>query len=111
MAAPRPWAYLFHWLKLGKPHFELLSGGATFAELTKGTFKRMEILTPPKALVQQFQQVVSPMFKTIETLLKANIRLKATRDALLPRLISGKLAVDKLDVRFPAEMTTAQGQP
>lgn len=96
-----PLAYLYYWLKLGKPHFESLSGGSTFAELTKGTFKRMEILTPPEALVQQFQQLVAPLFKSMETHLKANASLKATRDALLPRLISGKLAVDGLDIRFP----------
>ena len=99
-----PLAYLYHWLKLGKPHFESLSGGSTFAELTKGTFKRMEILTPPQPLVQQFQQLVAPMFKTIENCLKANANLKATRDSLLPRLISGKLAVDKLDIHFPPDM-------
>lgn len=96
--------YLYHWLKLGKPHFESLSGGSTFAELTKGTFKRMEILTAPKPLVQQFHQLVAPMFKMVENSLKANANLKAARDSLLPRLISGKLAVDKLDIRFPPEM-------
>jgi type I restriction enzyme, S subunit len=96
-----PLAYLYHWLKLGKLHFESLSGGSTFAELTKGTFKRMEILTPPIVLVQQFQKLVAPLFKAIECDLKASANLKATRDALLPRLISGKLAVDALDIRFP----------
>lgn len=100
-----PLAYLYHWLKLGKPHFESLSGGSTFAELTKGTFKRMEILTPPPALVQQFQQLVAPLFKSMETHLKANASLKATRNALLPRLISGKLPVDALDIRFPPGMS------
>ncbi len=99
-----PLVYLYHWLKLGKPHFESLSGGSTFAELTKGTFKRMEILAPPHALVQQFQQLVSPLFKSIETHLKANTSLKAIRDDLLPRLISGKLAVDALNIRFPPGM-------
>ena len=100
-----PLAYLYHWIKLGKPHFESLSGGSTFAELTKGTFKRMEILTPPQALVQQFQQLVAPLFKSMETHLKANASLKSTRDVLLPRLISGKLSVDALDIRFPQGMT------
>ena len=102
-----PLGYLYHWLKLGKPHFESLSGGSTFAELTKGTFKRMEILTPPTPLVQQFQKLVTPLFKAIETDLKANASLKATRDALLPRLISGKLAVDGLDICFPPEMAAS----
>jgi type I restriction enzyme S subunit len=105
-----PLAYLYHWLKLGKPHFESLSGGSTFAELTKGTFKRVEILTPTQALVQQFQQLVAPVFKAMETQLKANASLKQTRDTLLPRLISGKLAVDTLDIHFPPGMTPSAQQ-
>jgi type I restriction enzyme S subunit len=99
-----PLAYLYHWLKLGKPHFESLSGGSTFAELTKGTFKRMEILTPPQKLVEKFQAVIDPLFKTMEAAIKANASLKSTRDVLLPRLISGKLSVDALDIRFPPGM-------
>lgn len=99
-----PLAYLYHWLKLSKPHFESLSGGATFAELTKGTFKRIEILTPPKAVVTEFEKHVGPMFRKIEVLLKTNARLKKGRDALLPRLISGKLPIEALDIRFPPSM-------
>ena len=93
-----PLTYLYHWLKLAKPHFEMLSGGATFAELTKGTFKRIRILTPPAPLIDAFNARVEPMFKQMESLIKTNSRLKATRDALLPRLISGKLKVDHLAI-------------
>lgn len=96
-----PLTYLYHWLKLAKPHFEMLSGGATFAELTKGTFKRIRILTPPEKLVAAYEKHARPMFDQIESLTKANRRLSASRDALLPRLISGKLRVDALDIQFP----------
>ena len=99
-----PLSFLYHWLKLTKPHFELLAGGSTFPELTKGTFKRLQVLTPPAQLVALFDRIVSPQFQAIETLLKANERLKATRDALLPRLISGKLKVDHLDIQLPPSM-------
>jgi type I restriction enzyme, S subunit len=99
-----PLTFLYHWLKLAKPHFEMLSGGATFAELTKGTFKRIRILTPPKKLVAAYEQQARPMFDQIESLTKANRRLRATRDALLPRLISGKLRVDNVDIQFPPSM-------
>lgn len=99
-----PLTYLYQWLKLAKPHFEMLSGGATFAELTKGTFKRIRILTPPKRLVEAYEQQARPMFDQVESLTKANRRLSATRDALLPRLISGKLRVDALDIQFPPSM-------
>jgi type I restriction enzyme S subunit len=96
-----PLTYLYHWLKLAKPYFEMLSGGATFAELTKGTFKRIRILTPPEKLVAAYEKHARPMFDQIESLTKANRRLSASRDALLPRLISGKLRVDALDIQFP----------
>ena len=99
-----PLTFLYHWLKLAKPHFEMLSGGATFAELTKGTFKRIRILTPSAALVDDFNARVEPMFKQMESLIRSNSQLKATRDALLPRLISGKLKVDHLDIQLPPSM-------
>lgn len=99
-----PLTYLYHWLKLAKPHFEMLSGGATFAELTKGTFKRIRILTPPESLVAAYEQQARPMFDQVELLTKMNRRLRATRDSLLPRLISGKLRVEALDIQFPPSM-------
>lgn len=99
-----PLPYLYHWIKLAKPYFELLSGGATFAELTKGTFKRIEILTPPEKLVAKFNELESPIFKVIEMYQRQNTRLIATRDRLLPRLISGKLSVENLDIQFPPGM-------
>jgi type I restriction enzyme, S subunit len=102
-----PLSYLYHWLKLAKPHFEALSGGATFPELTKGTFKRIGILTPPQALVAAFDARCLPMLKMIESLLKAHGSLKQARDLLLPRLISGKLRVDDLDIQFPPSMQDA----
>lgn len=102
--AQYPLPYLYHWIKLAKPHFELLSGGATFAELTKGTFKRIEILTPPESIIAEFVRIESPLFKAIENHLKANNKLIETRDKLLPRLISGKLSVEHLDIQFPPGM-------
>ena len=99
-----PLTYLYHWLKLAKPHFEMLAGGATFAELTKGTFKRIRILTPPEKLVTAYEKLARPMFDQVESLTKTNRRLSATRDAMLPRLISGKLRIDQLDVQFPPSM-------
>jgi len=99
-----PLPLLYHWLKLSKPHFELLAGGATFAELTKGTFKKIEILTPPVPIVAEFARIESPIFGAIETHLGENGKLVETRDRLLPRLISGKLSVENRDIQFPPGM-------
>lgn len=96
-----PLTFLYHWLKLAKPHFELLAGGATFPELTKSTFKKMRIVTPPTSLVERHEALVRPIFDSIEVLIKTNEQLTDTRDTLLRKLISGKLAVDDLEIRYP----------
>lgn len=99
-----PLTFMYHWLKLNKPHFELLATGATFAELTKGTFKKIKIIKPEKTLVEQYDEKVAPMFKEMESLLQKVVLLKQSRDLLLSRLISGKLSVEALDIRFPPSM-------
>ena len=99
-----PLTFLYHWLKLSKPYFELLATGATFAELTKGIFKKIKILKPKKELVEQYEAKARPMFRQIESLLQEVKLLKKSRDLLLLRLISGKLPVDDLDIRFPPSM-------
>jgi type I restriction enzyme S subunit len=99
-----PLTFLYHWLKLSKPNFEMLSTGATFAELTKGTFKKIKIFKPEKHLVSQYEATVRPMFENMDLLLQEVKLLKKSRDMLLSRLISGKLPVEHLDIHFPPDM-------
>ena len=103
-----PLTYLYHWLKAAKPHFEMLSGGATFPELIKSTFKRIEILSPEHGVVEKFDGLVSPMFKQMESLAEQNRKLEQTKTQLLPRLISGKLSVENLGIQFPPSMQSDQ---
>ncbi|MDC9499219.1 MULTISPECIES: restriction endonuclease subunit S [unclassified Pseudoalteromonas] len=46
---------------------------------------------PPKELMNEFTQVVKPMFKSIFNLSKRNENIKQQRDMLLPKLISGQI--------------------
>jgi hypothetical protein len=62
------------------------------------------IIDPPEPIIAEFARIESPLFKNIETLLHANRKLVETRDKLLPRLISGKLPVEHLDIQFPPGM-------
>ena len=45
------------------------------------------------------------MSDLIRALARQNEPLTQTRDLLLPRLISGKLSVEDLDIQFPPSMT------
>lgn len=53
----------------------------------------VEILVPSKKLIMIFDEVASPMFVHIENLARQNEKLRAARDLLLPRLMSGEIAV------------------
>ncbi len=51
------------------------------------------VLIPPKPLLEQFNQTTKDFVELIQNLLFRNRNLRQTRDLLLPRLVSGEIAV------------------
>ena len=97
--------FLAHTIHLMQPYFESMASGSTGqAELGRDFIAKTKISVPPRDLLVKFAGVVAPMRKQVRTLLGASGRLATMRDSLLPRLISGKLRVDHLDIRFPPSM-------
>lgn len=66
--------------------------------------KKLEIKIPGQHLLEAFQNHFENFFSQITSLLKSNETLILTRDLLLPRLLSGKLSVENLDIQFPPSM-------
>jgi type I restriction enzyme S subunit len=66
--------------------------------------KFQTIILPPHELQKQFDDKVKPMIEMRDDVALANIALRKTSDLLLPRLISGKLSVENLDIQFPPGM-------
>lgn len=99
-----PKSFLFFSIKFSLPTFEALTTGSTMKHIKRKELETVKVLQPPLSLLEQFDSVASPLLTQMLDLTRANRNLAATRDALLPRLISGKLAVDGLDIRFPPEM-------
>lgn len=87
---------LFHWLKANVGLFESLGTGATFKEITKGVFRKIELLVPAEEIVSAFERNVAPMMQLVLVLERQNRNLRTTRDLLLPKLISGELDVSSL---------------
>ncbi|MFT2092112.1 restriction endonuclease subunit S [Paraglaciecola sp. 2405UD69-4] len=54
-------------------------------------FASYYLAVPPKELMNEFTQMVKPMFKSIFNLSRRNQNLKQQRDMLLPKLISGQI--------------------
>ena len=59
---------------------------------------------PPMPLIKKYTEVVDPQFEMKQILTQQNEKLTTTRDGLLPRLISGKVSVENLDIQFPPRM-------
>ena len=53
---------------------------------------------PPDSVIEDFCQIVTPMYNLIASNIVENQSLAKTRDSLLPRLMSGELDVSNLDL-------------
>lgn len=69
------------------------ANGATFLEISKGRFRKMEMLIPNNDVLSAFEERCSTTFDAVYNLEIQNQKLAATRDRLLPRLLSGELKV------------------
>lgn len=83
---------------------ENFNAGAGVPTLNRNHLNGIPIIVPNRETQKQFDGVVSKLHAQAELLRDANHKLTATRDKLLPRLISGKLDVENLDIQFPPSM-------
>ena len=68
--------------------------GSTQKNLNTAAVGRLKVTLPRRnSLLAQFDEVVVPMFSMIFNLATQNQRLRAARDLLLPRLMSGEITV------------------
>lgn len=90
--------YLYYLIML-PPFRQILQGytnGTTVNMLPSDAFVLPEFLLPPADIISKFEEIIQPMLDTIEYNHKENQTLAETRDALLPRLISGELRVGEV---------------
>lgn len=94
-------------------HLENFNAGAGVPTLNRNHLAGIRVRVPPRATQQEFDRRIEPMLQLSESLRASNETLLTQRDALLPRLISGKLRVDQLDIQFPPSMRaeTAEAAP
>jgi len=67
-----------------------------------------EVLVSKSGLIEQFEELVKPLYDQKKSLIKMNDNLEKTKNQLLPRLISGKLSVENLDIQLPPSMQSDQ---
>ncbi len=86
--------FIYLWLKINIDIIHSFSNGSTFMEISKSAFKTIQIQIPPKKILDDFQVIVKPLFDKIKSNQTQILTLKALRDTLLPKLMSGEVRVE-----------------
>ncbi|MCZ7385394.1 MAG: restriction endonuclease subunit S [Candidatus Methanoperedens sp.] len=76
-------------------------GGAAQPQANAQILTSIPILLPPKSIQISFDKIIAEIIDQREMLQIKNATLRRTRDLLLPKLISGEVDVENIDVRFP----------
>jgi type I restriction enzyme S subunit len=75
-----------------------ISSGTTVLGMPKEGVLSFTFSKPPLDITERFDATVTSFYDSIENLHQRNEVLKQTRDLLLPKLISGEVAVEELDI-------------
>ena len=83
--------------------FKGAANGGVFDTIVVNTFKFLPFIQPAQTLIDTFDLEVTPLFHSVQNLLKQNQHLKEARDILLPRLMTGIIDVASLKVPKPLD--------
>jgi type I restriction enzyme S subunit len=90
--------FLFFNLKSRVDELYNHASGATFPEISKSTFKKIKIIFPNENVLKSFDSTVAPVINTMMNMTRQNELLREARDILLPRLMTGVIDVDQVEV-------------
>ncbi|MEZ6030768.1 MAG: restriction endonuclease subunit S [Hyphomonadaceae bacterium] len=90
---PFSWLYLVVTTDTFVGHLVNHATGAGYPAVRPDDFERAAVLLPPAKLLRHFHETAEPGFRLISKLEQQSRSLAQARDLLLPRLMSGELAV------------------
>ena len=91
-------AFIFQQLKEQFQKEDSIGNGAIFKAVTKEDVHGIKLVYPMQEVISIFEAHVKPIFSMLEVITNKNAILRRTRDLLLPKLISGELDVEELDI-------------
>lgn len=91
---PLPPTYVLQWTHASMDVIHGRASGTTFPEISKKNFRPLPVVVPPLDIVAAFQSLADPLFDLLAATVKEDGSLAATRDYLLPRLLSGSVRVE-----------------
>ena len=90
--------FVYQLLRMMTPVIEERASGSTFKEISSSGMKELPVIVPSKNVLHEFSSITLPMGESQKSLEDETRTLAATRDALLPKLMSGEIDVEKVKV-------------
>ncbi|MBI2487459.1 MAG: restriction endonuclease subunit S [Deltaproteobacteria bacterium] len=92
--------YLYFWLDQDwmTEKIKNLNANAAQPGINQEGVKSLPILIPPYELGSKFDNLIEPLLDQLFTVAKKQQILQRTRDLILPKLISGEIDVEELDI-------------
>lgn len=90
--------YLYLLFKFIRPNLVALGNGSVFTNLKADILRNYNTILPDKETLNRFDNIAGAIFKKILYNTRENERLTQLRDTLLPKLMSGEIDVDKVEV-------------
>ena len=72
------------------------NSGAAVPTLNRNDIHGLPLAIPPESILGEFDNLVQPVFDLKDRLVRMNTNLRAQRDLLLPKLISGEIDVSEV---------------
>lgn len=85
--------FAYFWTLFSMDEIKGQASGSTFAEISKGTFRKIPMVKPRSELCHAYERVGGPIFERIEECQRESENLAALRDLLLPKLMSGEIRI------------------
>lgn len=96
MRLPDVAKFVFHFIK--SRDLVALNAGSAVPSMTTDILNTMELLIPDADTLTKFENVVAPMYLTVQQNTQESSKLAELRDFLLPRLMSGEIDVSDIDL-------------
>lgn len=88
-----PPEFVLQWCVHRMDEIKQRASGSTFAEISKKNFKPISVVVPSKDVLNAYQKLVKPLYDAITSNVRQSEQLSNLRDTLLPKLLSGELAL------------------
>ena len=96
MLRPNIAKFVYHFVK--SKDLASLNAGSAVPSMTTNILNAMQLYIPNEKTLEKFENIVSPMYSAMQENTKESKILANTRDALLPKLMSGELDVSDIDL-------------